>query len=135
MSSDHDKLLSKFEVHLACVGRGLFCELQPRLLGTTAVSGTTTQDVNILSGTTTSADNGITIRDVNILSGSTRGTNSSVICGIDKTAPSNVLDSTDVKLLIIPDVPEASTGIPSTSQEVVIGSIRCENASSALSCK
>ena len=104
VSSDHDELLSKCKVHLAYVGNGLFCELKPRLSGTTAVSGTTTQDVNILSG-------------------STRGTTSSIVCGIEETAPSDVLDSTDFKLPIIPDVPEASTGIPSTSQEAVIGSI------------
>ena len=42
VSSDHNKLLSKCEVHLAYVGNGLFCELKPRFLGTTAVSGTTT---------------------------------------------------------------------------------------------
>ena len=123
VSSDHNELLSKCEVHLAYVGNGLFCELKPRLSGTTAVSGTTNQDVNILSGTTTSADSGTTTQDVNILSGSIRGTTSSIVCGIEETAPSDVLDSTDVKLPIIPDVPEASTGIPSTSQEAVIGSI------------
>ena len=42
VSSDHDELLSKCKVHLAYVGNGLFCELKPRLSGTTAVSGTTT---------------------------------------------------------------------------------------------
>ena len=37
VSSDHDELLSKCEVHLAYVGNGLFCELKPRLLGTTCI--------------------------------------------------------------------------------------------------
>ena len=60
VSSDHDELLRKCEVHWAYVGNGLFCELKHRLLGTTAVSGTTTQDVNILGGNTTSADSGTT---------------------------------------------------------------------------
>ena len=104
VSSDHDELLSKCEVHLAYVGNGLFCELKPRLLGTTAVSGTTTQDVNILSGTT-------------------RDTTSSIVCGIEETVPSNVLDSIDVKPPIIPDVPEASNITSSTLQVAVIGSI------------
>ena len=42
VSSDHDELLSKYEIHLAYVGNGLFCELKPQLSGTTTVSGTTT---------------------------------------------------------------------------------------------
>ena len=29
VSSDHDELLSKCEIHLAYVGNGLFCELKP----------------------------------------------------------------------------------------------------------
>ena len=123
LSSDHDELLSKCKVHLAYVGNGLFCELKPRLLGTTAVCGTTTRDVNILSGTTTSADSGTTTRDVNILSGTTRDTTSSIVSGIEETVPSDVLDSIDVKPPIIPDVPEASTVTSSTSQVAVIGSI------------
>ena len=121
VSSDHDELLSKCEVHLAYVGNGLFCELKPRLLGTTAVSGTTMQNVSTLIGTTISADSGTTTSDVNIISGTT-GT-SSIVCGIEETVPSDVLDSSDEKLLTLPDVPEASNVTSSTSHVAIIGSI------------
>ena len=121
VSSDHDELLSKCKVHLAYVGNGLFCELKPRLSGTTAVSGTTTRDVNILTGTTTSADSGTTTQDVNILSGTT--STNSIVRGIEETVPSDVLDSTDVKPPIISDVPEASNVTSSISQVATIGSI------------
>ena len=116
MSSDHDELLSKCEIHLAYVGNGLFCELKPRLLGTTAVSGTTS-----LTGTTISADSGTTTRDANIFSGTT-GT-SSIVCGIEETVPSDVPDSSDVKPPTLPDVPEASNVTSTTSHVAIIGSI------------
>ena len=65
VSSDHDELLGKCEIHLAYIGNGLFCELKLRLSGTTIFSGTTTRDVN-LTGTTISADIGTTTQNVKL---------------------------------------------------------------------
>ena len=121
MSSDHDELLSKCEIHLAYVGNGLFCELKPRPLGTTTVSGTTTRDVNTLTGTTVSVDSGTTTRDVKIF-GSNTGT-SSIVCGIEETVPSGVLDGSDVKPLTLPDISEVLNIISPTLHVAVIGSI------------
>ena len=120
MSSDHDELLSKCEIHLAYVGNGLFCELKPRLSGTTTVSGTTMQDVN-LTGTTVSADSGTTTRDVKITGGNTD--TSSTACGNEETVPYDVPDGSDVKPPSLLDIPEVPNITSTTPHVAVIGSI------------
>ena len=120
VSSDHDKLLNKCEIHLAYVGNGLFCELKPHLSGTTIVSGTTTRDVN-LTGTTISADSGTTTRNVKF-SGDNTDT-SSTAYGIGETVPFDVLDSSGVKPPSLLDIPEVLYTTSTISHEAVIGSI------------
>ena len=120
MSSDHDELLSKCKIHLAYVGDGLFCELKPRLSGTTTVSGTTMRDVN-LTGTTVSANRGTTTQDVKISVGNP-DTSGTAYC-IEETVPSDVLDGSDVKPPSLLDIPEVPNITSTTSHVAVIGSI------------
>ena len=119
VSSDHDELLSKCEIHLAYVGNGLVCELKPRLSGTTIVSGTMTRDVN-LTGTTIFADSGTTTRNVKF-SGDNTDT-SSTAYSVRETVPFDVLDGSDVKPPSLLDIPEVPYTTSTTSHVAVIGS-------------
>ena len=120
VNSDHDELLSKCEIHLACIGNGQFCELKPCLSGTTVVSGTATRDIN-LTGTTISVDSGSTKRNVEP-SGDNTDTRSTVY-GVGETVPFDVPDDSDVKPPILLDIPEVLYPTVTTSHEAVIGSI------------
>ena len=120
VSSDHDELLSKCEIHLAYIGNRLFCELKLQLSGTTIVSGTTTREIN-LTGTTISADIGSITQNVK-LSGDNTDTRSTAY-GVGETVPSDVLDDSDVKPPILLDIPEIPYSIATTSHVTVIGSI------------
>ena len=119
VNSDHE-LLSKCEIHLAYIGNGQFCELKPRLSGTTIVSGTTTLDRN-LTGTTTTVDSGTTKQ--NLASSGDNTNTRSTVSSVRETVPFNVPDDSDVKPPILLDIPEVLYPTDTTSHEAVIGSI------------